>query len=464
MSYPYPIEDFNLWQPSTARILGPYKNGTDLYLFGSAYPDTGEQMEIRAYKSTDQGATWLEQDQTHRPATYDNQYGGQESPYISTMQDGTSVIVAFLTPGGAIIEDGLGPGVDWPQHRLAFALFDMATDTWGSTSGGGPTVYDPLSMAPRRGVLYWQGNFYTGNGWGLSAMCKRSNGDYVFLCDLDAQHIEITQHIPSTVTFGNSYRRCYVIAWTGTWQDPVEVLLSSPFTERRDFFPGNLLLGDDDDIHIFGLSIGYVEDFGTQPDGDPYQSPPGDQISAYALHQTMNMSGVLSAVNVISLDLQYGNQDHVLREAVRAGDTLYCAYHKQNGYLAVSSYPIGGVPVWTETEVVEIDIYEFTGGGSILWLESALAVAGSTPYLFWVQNLFGPWSLFMSRYVSGAWTGTQAPETPESVFSSPTLFGEVLTARAITGAIGLTWWTNEWQYWQMSIAAAGGARGRYYGV
>lgn len=129
---------------------GPWRRGTDLYLVGqTGFGGVGGFITV--CKSTDNGATWVEQDVAGRPAC-----GGDDvlvlglRPHLRTFnvardgvgRTGNLLYVVYSAPGAGPV-----PGF------LAMASFNMATDTWGAAFvsaidvnvnvGFGPTTTQP---------------------------------------------------------------------------------------------------------------------------------------------------------------------------------------------------------------------------------------------------------------------------------------------------------------------------------
>ncbi len=128
-------------QGQAAKQHGPYEVGTDLYLILSEDQGGGD-FQAQAWKSTDGGATWTEQDAGNGPHFLGWYFSFQNSTIIE------------------LVYCNLPPGL---LRRTTYQEFDTATDTWGVQSQASDTT-DPngdIHVTRFAGGDYLC--FYTGN-------------------------------------------------------------------------------------------------------------------------------------------------------------------------------------------------------------------------------------------------------------------------------------------------------------
>ena len=125
MTLPATISTAARWPDEPATFPGPFVNGADLYVFlGDA-----AAAKLRAYRSTDGGHTWAEQDAANAPAAL------AAGPQFDADASGATVYLANVLSASS----------------LNVLRFDMATNLWLSAVAG-PTIalsvaFDPPSMS-----------------------------------------------------------------------------------------------------------------------------------------------------------------------------------------------------------------------------------------------------------------------------------------------------------------------------
>jgi hypothetical protein len=108
MPFPLTVDSASLTPESPGRN-GPFRNGTDRYIINCTAPDpdTLEQF-LTAWKSTDNGVTWTEQDAANRPSTIQQLY--------SCCQSSSTIFIVYA---------------DVSTVGFNITTFDPSTDTWG---------------------------------------------------------------------------------------------------------------------------------------------------------------------------------------------------------------------------------------------------------------------------------------------------------------------------------------------
>lgn len=414
MPYPFQIvADGATARMNSPRITGPYENGSAIYV-ASINPGTEPDFiaYIEMYKSTDAGETWALQDGANSPVPYidlDNTFN------LTTFQDETDIVVIYLEGGGPVIG-----GTE--NARLCFQPFSMSSDTWGSRVSGGPTVYDLGVFPDGEPPGGWSG--YFGAEWGgyvglgLVGGCKRSSGEYVFVYD---SHDEIHETVVDTS--GYYYRRCSVVRYSGTWSSPVTLFAPVFGVTLREYFDPQVLLGDDDTVHIFVGSVGYLGE------SDPAYFT---LESMWAHYTTLSASNVLGTEYVISEDLNYTYAWTSMGKAIRIDSLMYLPYRKSNGTMAVSEVEV----VWVapvETEVATL------ANALVCPLAVVIVQSGSTARLLWID---AEDTVTDQIIYSSVWSSSGVWGAPTEAF---TLLGpssdhgtELFTGLAMSAAIGLT--------------------------
>jgi hypothetical protein len=436
MAYPYPIDLINSVQWNTkARTWGPHEIGGALYIF-APYWGSDDPVVI-AYKSTDAGVSWSIVDEVGSPLLFDEE---PDMNGMTTLKDGTNVIAAYIAPGGETQRPGDAYTI--PQGKLAIATFDAATDTWGSPNVSSTTVYSRASsteaLYPTGGYPYdvdsprvgfQNGNFINSNGWGLLSLIKRSSGELVFLVDdgWEAVINEVVEPDASHTFNGINYRRCSIVRYDGTWSAHMRAF-PSLFVVHADYWPVGLVLGDDDDVHIFGQRVTYNEQtvYGTgiyagQGPWYSISSHWSDLTNNAAVHQVLTSSNTLTDIEHISDSLQI-RMYFSFGSVARVDDSVYASYTKTDATLVVASGAASdSEPTWTEEEVA-------TSMGTYHDQE-ALIAWGTTPYLFYPEpdGTGTKWS----KRESGTWT------TPDALPTMSTYYNALLNGLAITDGIGL---------------------------
>lgn len=120
MAFPITVDPLSLTPEQPAKN-GPFRNGTDRYMINISDDGAGTQT-LTAWKSTDNGDTWAEQDAGNGPNTYSQLY-------------------SCCTGGGKI----WCVYVDFSSADYDAVGFDPATDTWGIPSA--PT-HPPSAPVP----------------------------------------------------------------------------------------------------------------------------------------------------------------------------------------------------------------------------------------------------------------------------------------------------------------------------
>jgi hypothetical protein len=441
---PYPAEitgDGLTSRLNSARVVGPYEYGGALYVV-NLNPDFSDDFVVflEVFKSTDAGMSWTVQDGAG-PECYSDSFNADS---VGTFQDGANIVCAFKQPGGAVVD-----GVSNPQ--LTFALFDCSADTWGSPVSGGPTVYEmgsfPAGTPPGGYSGYSGGRQGEWVGWGIIEVVRRSTGEYVFVYDSFDEYDNLGG-------YGYYYRRLSCVRYSGGfWSSPVTLFM--PLiggVQQRDYFMGYLSLGADDTVHIFGASAGYLGQNPTDYD---------DVNEVAAQYVALDPSNVLGADVVVSYDLHYQYRFNTLGPALLVGSTLYVAYRKANGFVAVASGDGSGS--WAETEVAELTI------GDELVNNWALVAVGGKPRLCWLDaaDYSSDQYIYLSTLSGGSWS---APSVAFTLGDQTGHATENLNGRAIAGGIGLnvlygsTAFAYPLEYLQIAIASGVGPASRYYGV
>jgi hypothetical protein len=210
MTLPVTISTTALWSAWTNARHGPFQNGTDLYAF---FIDATAN-KVRAYRSTDRGHTWTEQDATNAPASGTT----AATRSIDGTQNGATVYLSNILSSSSV----------------NVLVFDMGSDTW-QTAIAGPTI--TLSLTGRDAGCYT-----------VHLVCPVFFGDLVLLY----------QGADQTV-MGTAYARTKVHTYdvgTSTWAGPFDVHGSA------DAPLANTLPGDQSHHRPYGIASGaYVHLF-----------------------------------------------------------------------------------------------------------------------------------------------------------------------------------------------------------
>lgn len=183
-------------------------NGSDLYAI--LRDNTNNTLE--AWRSTDGGDTWSEQDSANHPAT--SATSGMKHQHV--VASGSTLYIAY-TPSGS--------------SRMQITAFSMSSNTWQARqdSGIAPDVANNVS------------------GTGPRLFTRRSDGSFVVL----------HQGTPEKV-MGTEYRRAKVFYYaSGAWNGPYDVQ-GSANSPIADTLPGHeyhydvrsIVLGAGDRVHL----------------------------------------------------------------------------------------------------------------------------------------------------------------------------------------------------------------------
>jgi len=222
MPTPYLITT-NVNLPRQAQHTGPFEIGTDLYV--AAYDESGATDRVRMYKSTNDGATWSEQDSSNAPVCYKASTHGRRS--IDIQQSGSILYVGYLEVGGT------------------FNIVEFSSGTWGATITGGPligNVSNPIGVNNcfvRRasgdylalwginsggGILDIRGQVYSGGAWGVAFTVSTDVGDLVGACvdSTGRTYIVMTDQ----VSFQDNKIVCRTYTYPGNVLSPADVIIT----------------------------------------------------------------------------------------------------------------------------------------------------------------------------------------------------------------------------------------------
>jgi hypothetical protein len=169
---------------------GPFINGTDIY--GVFLDTASDPLGVEVWKSSDNGASWAEQDSGNHPTTATSAFGH----YLMASKLGTDLAIAY--PGGS--------------DQLSFSPFDLSNDTWGAEVTGGPTL--DLSESTRS-TLKWVHIF------------KRSDGSHVVIYNVATRDF------------------VYATVYDGGWGGAITLENSAFAIHKR------AVLGASDRVHVF---------------------------------------------------------------------------------------------------------------------------------------------------------------------------------------------------------------------
>lgn len=178
--------DVFTWNSGGGGIAQPQTNKQKPVSYGGALyvvtfrsqPSGAGDLALYAAKSTDDGVTWVLQDMAGSPAFWDFEIGSYSDSVIGynvEVKPGTSELWVVYVPAS---EDPSYP------VSVVVSIFDMATDTWGSTSTTTPVL--PLktdgSLAPIFDIYACfredNGRLYVGGGFFLSGPDSLGNESY----------------------------------------------------------------------------------------------------------------------------------------------------------------------------------------------------------------------------------------------------------------------------------------------
>jgi len=365
------------------REIGPYSYSGALYVFAFVDDTFGASGEVKiaCFRSTDDGVTWTAQDDSASPDAWTGNTSGQA---LATYQYGSNVIAAYSADGGTTIAGSANP-------KLAFAIFSMSSNTWGSPVLTGPTIYRPgnFPSAPVSGYGSYIGGLTVGNtiDWGQISVVVRSSGEFVFL--FDSHDME---HEDTAGGFGYYYRRCSIVRYSGSWSSAYVFYNDPDF--HRDYYPGNLVLdADGSTVHVFLGSAG-------QPDEGAAHLPwLGVMRNNHVVYSNYDASNSGLSPELLTMDADYHFGWHVIAPAAQADDgVLHVLYRKSDATLAVMSGSSGS---WTESTIAAID------ENSDNSLCAGLAIFDGELYaLYWNGVYTTGRSLYYSQLAGGSWTDT----------------------------------------------------------
>jgi len=421
------------------REVGPYRYASALYVF--CYIDdtfgTGD-IKIVCFRSTDEGVTWSAQDYDAGPDAWT---GDSDSAALATYQYGANIVAAYSADGGDTIA-----GSDNP--KLAFAVFDCSSNTWGEPITTGPTIYRPgnFPIEPEGGYgnPYQQG-LTVGNtiDQGQISVVRRSSGEFVFLYD---SH-DIVHENPGGGKYGYYYRRVSLVRYSGSWSSLYTFYDDVAFY-GRDYFPGNLVLDDDGStVHVFFASAG-------QPDEGAANLPwLGVMRNCHAHYSNYDASNDAISPELLTMDVDYHFGWHVIAPAARSADGLHLLYRKSDATLAVMSGSSGS---WSEETIATIT------EGSDNSLCAGLGIVDDALYaLYWNGVYTDGRTLYYAAYESGSFAAATAVFTGDENFSI-----EMSSTHGFDGGLGYLalMGADEYPYafYEIPIEGVGGlARNRY---
>lgn len=273
-SYPVAIDPIGLHAHGSDRWIEPnlYPGGGDVrYLIA---PDTndgnlgaGANHTIRAWKSTDKGLTWAEQDGANRiPCKFATQ-----PPNANASRN---IAPSILDPVTGIIY-GLYFIVDADPiyGTLAVFRFDTTTDTWLAPIAGGQQVPANGSQFP---IQEERNNPVAQpvNGLCASLCLRQSDGALVIFFNGDSEIIG-----------GVYYNRTYYDIYTGAWAGVT--LMPGQAGVAKDYYAWCCLIDGADLVHFFWL-------WNT---GD-LNPPPTDSCELY--HNSLSVLNVVSARQLLA--------------------------------------------------------------------------------------------------------------------------------------------------------------------
>jgi hypothetical protein len=209
--------------PQSTAFTAPYYNRPTVFLVGAnryqfCVDTAANPRKIRAFKSTDSGATWTQQDAAGAPSI--NNLGGGAGlqfptscpTYIQDPTDTTKVVAAYVE--------------NVTQH-VSFVVFDTSSDTWGVPNTGGPVAHGTDTGGAD------QSNDDTGAKTCLEY--RSSDDSYVIL-----------YQGPPDNTAGQDFSRPYWVTFDRvglTWS--VEVKVTGGAAEAKHYLADGLIISSD---------------------------------------------------------------------------------------------------------------------------------------------------------------------------------------------------------------------------
>ncbi len=237
-------------------------------------PSSGSagQNFARAWKSTDLGLTWAVADLTNSAKL--NPFQGEQNFSVVTVGSLLYVLFQYGVSGGSVAD-----------YQLRIAVFDMATETWGSTITGGPITACSISST---GGEVWEQDI---GGVKMALALDPSGLGFII------QYLSAGDNNPNVVRHvGDPYICSYVTcSFTGTWGAPVDFAIPLPQSETypddpTSYYgstPHGIVVAPSGRVHFFFNSL--LSNLGIP--------------NSYRIFECNLMSGVLSGYTLVTDDV-----------------------------------------------------------------------------------------------------------------------------------------------------------------
>ncbi len=267
---------------------GPFYNGTDAYVV--VCDTVTASPKVRVYRSTDGGASWIEQHAAGAPTiTGDNAATGINFVFNAN-RDGTNIVITTLAGG-----------------QLACRLFSMSTNTYGTATNNLATTTAQTSFAVQQRI----------------PTVRRSDGSVI-----------VPLQGGTTSVSGKAYRRAfYARHATGStavaWTAPAGIQATST---AHHYDIAAIALGATNRTHIF------------------YTRRNLDGTTNELMHRTLTSANALQTEQVI--DGTISPNVYAVGRPWFDGTTITVPYIDADGALKVATATSADVPAWTASVAV----------------------------------------------------------------------------------------------------------------